>query len=68
MPKPNLEGKLKDAVGKKVRVNVKMVGEDAYTFAGRLLEVTEEYLKLEGLGVIYINRRITTIVFFEIYE
>lgn len=68
MPKPNLETQLKGAIGKKVKMNIKTAGEDAYTIAGKLLEVTEDYLKLETLGELYINRRITTIIFLEIFK
>lgn len=64
----SLETCLKEAVGKKVCMRFTVAeGDDGYTISGKLVEVTDEYLKIEAMGTFYINRRMA-LIYFEVYD
>ena len=61
-----LEELLRSFIGKNVRL-VFETSQDSFAIAGKLLEVTEDYIKVYGLTTIYVNRKASVLTYFEVY-
>jgi len=62
-----LENLLRSLIGKNVRL-VFETSQDGFSIAGKLMEVTDDYIKLYGMTTIYVNRKATILTYLEVYE
>ena len=62
-----LENLLRSLIGKNVRL-VFETSQDSFSVAGKLIEVTDDYIKLYGMTTIYVNRKATILTYLEVYE